>query len=436
MALQGTLRDFSLADILQLIGLQRKTGILLLKGAEDTVSVMFEEGRIVGAESKVRHLEDRLGHVLLKTGKVPRAELNRMLRKQKETGQRIGDLLVQGTALSDEDLGRALALQVTQIVYRLFRWSEAEFRFTQTSTMDYERERFRPIQVESMLMEGLRILDEWPLIERRVNSMALIYLATDVEQQVRAAHSGDRQVTEADLDAAFSSGDTDAPPVEKPERPESLSSEVVSVSRNEFTVYELLDGKLTVQDVIDRSDLGEFETCKALFELLEKGLIEEFTPTRSEPRVTKSSQAAWDRALTALTALVGTGILLAGLWQNLPVRVDRALAPYTAADSAAETLRLSASQSRMARLEFSVRLFALYRSTYPQSLEELEEMGLVNARDLRDPWGRTYDYILTRRSYQIRGADGDGEQRPELLLTGRLEPHAQTAPNVSELLQP
>ena len=63
-------------------------------------------------------------------------------------------------------------------------------------------------------------------------------------------------------------------------------------------------------------------------------------------------------------------------------------------------------------------------------------MGLVNAQDLQDPWGRTYDYILTRRSYQIRGADGNGEQRPELLLTGRLEEHSATSPNLSELLQP
>ena len=41
MALEGTLRDFSLADIFQLIGLQRKTGVLTLKAPEDTVTVSF-----------------------------------------------------------------------------------------------------------------------------------------------------------------------------------------------------------------------------------------------------------------------------------------------------------------------------------------------------------------------------------------------------------
>ncbi|MFQ5768578.1 MAG: DUF4388 domain-containing protein, partial [Acidobacteriota bacterium] len=42
MALEGTLRDFSLADIFQLIGLQRKTGLLTLKGPDDTVTIPFE----------------------------------------------------------------------------------------------------------------------------------------------------------------------------------------------------------------------------------------------------------------------------------------------------------------------------------------------------------------------------------------------------------
>ena len=34
MALKGTLKDFSLADIFQLIGIQRKTGVLTLKNDE------------------------------------------------------------------------------------------------------------------------------------------------------------------------------------------------------------------------------------------------------------------------------------------------------------------------------------------------------------------------------------------------------------------
>ena len=85
MALEGTLRDFSLSDIFQLIGLQRKTGVLTLRSAEDVVTVSFLDGKVVGADSLNKRLEDRLGQVLLKTGAVTRAELDAALKTQMET---------------------------------------------------------------------------------------------------------------------------------------------------------------------------------------------------------------------------------------------------------------------------------------------------------------------------------------------------------------
>jgi len=47
MALQGTLKDFGIADILQLIGQQQKTGTLHLKSKDQDVQVGFKDGSIV-----------------------------------------------------------------------------------------------------------------------------------------------------------------------------------------------------------------------------------------------------------------------------------------------------------------------------------------------------------------------------------------------------
>jgi len=68
MALEGTIRDFGLPDIFQLIGLQRKTGLLTLTNEKDdeSVTVTFENGMVVMADSSARRLEDRLGNVLVK----------------------------------------------------------------------------------------------------------------------------------------------------------------------------------------------------------------------------------------------------------------------------------------------------------------------------------------------------------------------------------
>ena len=51
MALEGTLKDFALPDILQLIGLQKKTGTLLLRDETDEVTITFKDGSLVSADS-------------------------------------------------------------------------------------------------------------------------------------------------------------------------------------------------------------------------------------------------------------------------------------------------------------------------------------------------------------------------------------------------
>src|SRR5687768_6335011 len=93
MALEGTLKDFSLADIFQLSGIQKKTGVLTLKKQGEQVSVSFLNGSVVAADSPNKNLEDRLGNVLHKSGRLSESRLADALRVQKETRQRLGYVL-------------------------------------------------------------------------------------------------------------------------------------------------------------------------------------------------------------------------------------------------------------------------------------------------------------------------------------------------------
>ena len=54
MGLEGTLRVFSLTDIFQVLGLQRKSGTLTVEGEDDTVTVSFLGGQVVSADSSGR----------------------------------------------------------------------------------------------------------------------------------------------------------------------------------------------------------------------------------------------------------------------------------------------------------------------------------------------------------------------------------------------
>ena len=185
MALEGTLKDFSLADIFQLIGLQRKTGALTLRGKDDTVTVTFLEGKVVGADSLNRRLDTRLGHVLMKNGTLTNEQLNRALEIQKETLQRLGFILTHYGIISADALKEAIQQQILQVIYRLFRWKDGEYHFSQETTIEYDRDNVAPISAESILMEGARMIDEWPIIEKRIRSYDMVFKRKQTSQEVK-----------------------------------------------------------------------------------------------------------------------------------------------------------------------------------------------------------------------------------------------------------
>src|SRR5712691_12485267 len=129
MALEGTIKDFGLPDIFQLIGLQRKTGILTLKNERDQVSVTFENGMVVTADSSAKRLDDRLGNVLVKQGKLTKERLDEALQMQKATLQRLGHILVVQNYITAKDLKDAIQVQISQTVFKVFRWLYVVYDF-------------------------------------------------------------------------------------------------------------------------------------------------------------------------------------------------------------------------------------------------------------------------------------------------------------------
>src|SRR5918996_4288028 len=262
MALEGTLRDFSLADIFQLIGLQRKTGVLTLRSKDDTVTVTFLDGKVVGADSLNRRLENRLGTVLMRTGTLTQDQLARALEIQRETLQRLGFILTHYGIISAESLKHAIQLQIQQIIYRLFRWKDGDYHFSQETTIEYDRDNVVPITAESILMEGARMIDEWPIIEKRIRSYDMVFRKKLTDQEIVVV--GADEADEIDFDGA---------PAKK--KKHGGIGDQIRISQEEKFIYDMVDGTMTVGDIVETARLSEFDTNKALYELLTRDLIEE-----------------------------------------------------------------------------------------------------------------------------------------------------------------
>src|SRR6476659_3614064 len=263
MALEGTLRDFSLADIFQLIGLQRKTGVLTLRSKDDTVTVTFLDVKVGGADSRSHRLENRLGSVLIKSGLLTNDQLNHALAIQKETLQRLGFILTHYGIISAESLKQAIQLQIMQIVYRLFRWKDGDYHFSQETTIVYDRDNVTPISAESILMEGARMIDEWPIIEKRIRSYDMVFRRKHMAQEIVVV--GADEADEVDFDS----------PAPVPGKKKKPGSDKIRISQDENQIYQLVDGSNTVGDIVEMSRLSEFDTNKGWYELLTRDLIEE-----------------------------------------------------------------------------------------------------------------------------------------------------------------
>ena len=410
MALEGTLEDFSLADIFQLIGIQRKTGILTLKSFQETVTVTFFNGMVVGADTSPKKLEDRIGVVLVKTGLISQNQLSEALEFQKKTLQKIGFILVNQNFLSREQLKEALQIQVMQMVYRLFRWTSGEYYFDQKARVDPDSdESIPPMSAESILMEGIHMIDEWPIIQKRIPSFDVVFRPM--------LQSGEWEVgeeeEEEDFDSLFTGGK--AATAVKVE-----SSEKVRLSREEDAVFRLVNGKNTVAEVIDSSKFGEFHTCKALYDLLERKIIESVgSMRRAEIPAPKVITARPGKSFNLKLIYPVLALVMAGLFfanSSDPMRLM--LAKFFGAGDA-RNLQEGVNGSRINLVDSALVMYFYVNGALPSKLEELVSKRYLSPSDIIDPWKIPYAYGVSEHSYILAGHPPDGklDQRLQIRRT-------------------
>jgi len=405
MALEGTLRDFSFADILQLISLQRKTGVLTLRTDENLVTVSFQDGCIVGASTLNQHTEDMIGLILLKRGEVSQAELDSALRRQEETLQRLGRILIDHHVVPVETVRIALQQQILQIVYRVFRWLDGEYHFSQETDIDYDRDLLEPMAANSIIMEGARMTDEWPFIDRRIPDRDVVFRKVDPERKLEVVEPVGDFID--DLEFNFG-GDEGSVPKALPDH---------QVTDNQMAVYPLINGIDSVSEIIFESTLIEFETCKAIAELFDRGLIREATQeeiAREMRRGIESTKAPrWSIASLpwlALPFLVLLGFSLMIIPRN-PINPGFALRE----DFWNRYVLQSLSWISLDRVACQAETSFYVNGTYP---EDAGQLAAASREPIPlDPWGRPYRLVTRGGKLLVTGSDGSGQPIQSLILT-------------------
>jgi CheY-like chemotaxis protein len=236
MSLVGNLEDLGLGEILQIVSLSRKSGVLELNSRDRSGKVIFRAGQVIRATATT--FPENLGDLLLRGGMVDIDTLRQALitQQEKADGRRVGDILVAEFGIDRAAIDKVVREQIERVVYSFFGWTEGAFAFELGEPDELAATTLNPLQFmldsglnpQWLAMEGSRLIDE-----KR-------HRGDDVEERGESLIDVDRLLSEVRLGAESSA------PV--PVAAEPSAPDVATDVQRSFLVVD--DDPLTVEQIV------------------------------------------------------------------------------------------------------------------------------------------------------------------------------------------
>lgn len=153
MALEGSLEDLGIRDILQIVSLSKKSGTLRLKNHQGEGVVCFLNGEVIRASSTF--FPETLGQLLRQRRLVTKEQVAAALKYQQQLGkhQPLGQILSEKFSLSSAVIEQVVATQIEKIVFSFFSWQQGEFCFELGEPEAFGSALLNPL--DFMLEQGL-----------------------------------------------------------------------------------------------------------------------------------------------------------------------------------------------------------------------------------------------------------------------------------------
>ncbi len=342
VALHGNLRDFGIGEVFQLIGQQQKTGLLTVDGDGRQLRIAFDGGSVVWAEAAGAYEGAAVGDMLVRVGLITPERRALLEAELSGSDRNLGDLLVESGEVPAEAVQEIADLVTSDTIFTLLRSRSGSFHFTSRS-IHHSREPADLLPAEQILMDGLRMVDEWRTLDP---------IATRDDGVFRRAGSFDVY--------------RDAHAAESPER-------LAAAER----LFLLIDGRLSVRRAIDLSRLGDFEGARQLSRLRRLGAIEPLSEEEMA-RARERSQPRPGRRAPRLDAGRFLAVLpFAAL--ALVVWLVARPGPPTAAPPGGDALARADEAYEALRLRQMALAYRFARGRWPASVAELRELGDATA---------------------------------------------------------
>jgi DNA-binding response OmpR family regulator len=230
--IQGNLSSVRIVEVLQMLGLQRQTGRLVVNHAGEVVEVYFKDGAVVLASSDCSGLRSAVEVFLKRACGLEADGIEHVLKIAQMTSQPIDRILVRENMVNVKTVIEYHRRHTESAVFKAMAWEDGEFFFEKAVPPFFATTA--QLKVDDLLLEGARRVDEWSLIRQKIPHFDIVF-----EPMI---------------------GD---------------ANELTTRGMSDFDlrVFSCVDGRRTVQNIIDMLPMGEFDVVKSMFILLSVNLI-------------------------------------------------------------------------------------------------------------------------------------------------------------------
>ena len=231
-SLSGRLQEILFPELLLMLSDRVETGVLRLQNSRIQKYVYFQDGKIVFTTSN--DSDERLGHLLLRRKKITYRQLINADAKV-VPGKRLGTILVLEGHITPTELYHGVIDQIKEILYDVFEWVEGDYEFF-PGPLPTDEVITLNLSTPDLILDGISRIWRWSSVKKGSISLAAVFRKREGWSKV----------------------------VRK-----------MTMTRDIQLLIDLLDRPRTLEEILQSSEIGNFETCRLVWGLLAIGIAEQ-----------------------------------------------------------------------------------------------------------------------------------------------------------------
>ncbi len=348
MALSGSLHDFDISYIFQIIAQEGKTGRLIITSDESEGFIVFKQGSIISAGTTEENLQSMLYRYLSKVHICPEQELAGFRTQYRNNLNHLSRKLLERNLITTNQLAAIIETGTEDIACGIFLWKQGNYRFDILPNVDKYQVGDFAFSADAITMEAARRQDEW-----------------------------NRMIQNFTKDTVFIHSEivnlNEIPPIQDP------------IENFSASLLTCIDGTSSVEFLCRESFLSNYQVNQTLFELMEDKKITPLPDTISSSIIAalqrkESSEIASSKIL--LSSII-TATCIAVIYFVGTILVNGILLSDSLSERHRVQTDLSRTQSNQ-KIAIGTLQYQAEHASPPLSFRELVESGTIDKRDLKN----------------------------------------------------